>query len=106
MKNGLEQKEAAERLDVSQPYLSLLESGKRNLTNKLAEKAVKVFALPLENLPFEADWEVLGERSNDELAKMLSALSYPKFSHLQKGEIRNPVEVLFSTLKKENLTVA
>ncbi|MGI8468580.1 MAG: helix-turn-helix transcriptional regulator, partial [Pyrinomonadaceae bacterium] len=72
----LRAKEAAERLDVSQPYLSLLESGKRNLTNKLAEKAVKVFALPLENLPFEADWEDLAERS---------------------------AEVLFSALKKENL---
>lgn len=46
------------------------------MTNKLAEKAVKVFALPLENLPFEADWEDLAERS---------------------------AEVLFSALKKENL---
>ena len=38
LNKGLEQKEAADLLGVSQPYLSLLESGKRKLTRKLAEK--------------------------------------------------------------------
>lgn len=84
LRKGLEQQEAAERLRVSQPYLSLLESGKRKITPKLEEKVVKVFKLPPQELPFESDWEDLPEKSNDELAEMLATLGYPKFSHLRK----------------------
>src|SRR5689334_20774566 len=102
-RKGLEQQEAAKRLGVSQPYLSLLESGKRMLTPKLEEKVVKLFDLPHQELPFEIDWESLPEKSNNELAEMLAALSYPKFSHLRKGKPNNPAIVLFLALKKENL---
>lgn len=90
-------------MGVSQPYLSLLENGKRKLTRELAEKIAEVLELPPEKLPFETDWKDLPERNNDELAETLATLGYPKFSHLRKGKIRNPVEVLFSALKKENL---
>lgn len=100
---GLEQQEAAERLEVSQPYLSLLESGKRRITRKLAERAVKVFALPPEKLPLPPGWETSAEISSEELAGMLAALGYPKFSHLKKGKLENPGWVLFSALKDENL---
>lgn len=103
LRKGLEQQEAAERLGVSQPYLSLLESGKRKITPKLEEKVVKVFKLPPQELPFESDWEYLPEKSNDELAEMLVTLGYPKFSHLRKKILQNPALVLFSALKKENL---
>jgi len=103
LSKGLEQQEAARRLGVSQPYLSLLESGKRKLTRKLAEKVVKVFELPPEKLPFEKNWEDLPEMSNDELAQSLAMLGYQKFTHLRKGIKQNPAVVLFSALKKENL---
>ncbi len=103
LRKGLGQHEAAERLGVSQPYLSLLEGGKRKLTKKLAEKVVKVFDLPPEKLPFETDWETLPERNNNELAELLATLGYPKFSHLRKEATQNPALVLFSALKKENL---
>ncbi len=95
LRKGSEQQEAAEKLGISQPYLSLLESGKRKLPRKLAARFVKIFDLPSEKLPFETDWENLPERSNEELAEMLAALGYPKFSHLAKEKIFNPAEVLF-----------
>lgn len=39
--SGLTQKEVADRLGVSQPYLALLERGKRPVTAPLARKAVR-----------------------------------------------------------------
>lgn len=103
LRKGLEQQEAARLLGVSQPYLSLLESGKRNLPRRLAERAVKVFDLPPGELPVEPDWENLPEKTDAELAGMLAALDYPKFSHLKKGVKANPAQILFSALKKEIL---
>lgn len=103
LSKGLEQQEAAQILGVSQSYLSLLESGKRKLNQKLAEKAVKVFRLSPEQLPIMEDWEGLPKANNDELSKLLAALGYPKFSHLKKGKLQNPAQVLFSALQNENL---
>jgi transcriptional regulator with XRE-family HTH domain len=103
LSRGLEQQEAAEILGVSQSYLSLLESGKRKLNQKLAEKVVKVFHLSPENLPIAENWEDLPEVSNAELAESLAALGYPKFSHLKKRKLNNPAQVLFLALRNENL---
>lgn len=103
LSQGLEQQEAAERLGVSQSYLSLLESGKRKLNQKLAEKVVKVFRLSPENLPIAESLEDLPKLSNSELAESLATLGYPKFSHLKKGKLQNPAQVLFSALQNENL---
>lgn len=100
---GLEQQKAAELLGVSQPYLSLLESGKRKLTRKLAEKVVKVYELPPEKLPLTEDWEDLAEMSNDKIAEAIASLGYPKFSHLRKAAQMNPAQVLFSALRKDDL---
>ena len=100
---GLEQQKAAELLGVSQPYLSLLENGKRKLTRKLAEKVVKVYELPPEKLLLSEDWENLAEMSNDEIAEAVASLGYPKFSHLRKAAQMNPAQILFSALKKDDL---
>ncbi len=100
---GLEQQKAAELLGVSQPYLSLLESGKRKLTRKLAEKVFRVYELPPEKLPLTEGWEDLAEMSNNEIAETVASLGYPKFSHLQEGKQINPAQVLFSALRKDNL---
>ena len=103
LSKNLEQRIAAELLGVSQPYLSLLESGKRKLTRELAEKVVKVYELPPEKLPLAEDWEDLAEMNNDEIAETIAGLGYPKFSHLQKGKQINPAQILFSALKKDDL---
>jgi transcriptional regulator with XRE-family HTH domain len=103
LSKGLEQQEAAEMLGVSQGYLSLLENGKRKLNQKLAEKAVKVFRLSPEQLPVTENWEDLPKANNHELAESLATLGYPKFSHLKKGKLNNPAQILFSALQNENL---
>ena len=103
LNKDLEQQKAAELLGVSQPYLSLLESGKRKLTRKLAEKVVEVYELPPEKLPLAEDWEDLAEMNNDEIAEAIASLGYPKFSHLQEGKQINPAQVLFSALRKDDL---
>lgn len=103
LNKGLEQQEAAEILGVSQSYLSLLESGKRKLNQKLAEKAVKVFRLSPENLPMTENWGNLLESSNTDLAESLAALGYPKFSHLKKEKLNNPAQVLFIALKNKDI---
>jgi transcriptional regulator with XRE-family HTH domain len=103
LNKGLEQQKAAELLGVSQPYLSLLECGRRKLTRKLVEKVVKVYELPPEKLPLAKDWEDLAEMSNDEIAEIIASLGYPKFSHLRKTAQINPAQVLFSALRKNDL---
>ena len=103
LKKDLEQQKAAELLGVSQPYLSLLESGKRKLTRKLAEKVFKVYELPPEKLPSAEDWEDLAEMSNGEIAESIASLGYPKFSHLRRVVQINPAQVLFSALRKDDL---
>jgi putative transcriptional regulator len=103
LSKGLEQQEAAEILGVSQSYLSLLENGKRKLNQKLAEKAVKVFQLSPENLPDTENWEDLPKINNSELAEIISAFGYPKFSHLKKAKLQNPAQVLFYAFQNENL---
>ena len=103
LNKGLEQKEAAALLGVSQPYLSLLESGKRKLTRKFAEKVFNKFELSPEKLPLAENWEDLAEMSNGELAEVIADSGYPKFAHLKGKTQINPAQILFSALKKENL---
>ena len=50
-RHGWGQVEAAERLGVSQPYLAMLENGKRHLTPALARKVVAAYGLPPTELP-------------------------------------------------------
>jgi transcriptional regulator with XRE-family HTH domain len=101
-----EQAETAARLKVSQPYLSLLEAGKRPVTAKLARRAVRVFDLPPTALPVEnAARPKTSSRTSAEdlLASQLASLGYPKFSHLKKTKLVNPAVVLTSALKQDDL---
>jgi transcriptional regulator with XRE-family HTH domain len=100
---GWEQIETAEKLGVSQTYLSLLETGKRRITKKLAQKAIKIFGLSEEVLPLEIDFDNLTSAENDILAKELGSLAYPPFAHLKAKQKKNPAEVLLSALKSDNL---
>lgn len=100
-----EQAETAARLKVSQPYLSLLEAGKRPVTAKLARRAVRIFnlsptALPVENVTQPKTPHIGAE---DLLASQLASLGYPKFSHLKKTKVVNPAVVLTYVLKQNDL---
>jgi transcriptional regulator with XRE-family HTH domain len=97
-KSGLSQVDAARKLGVSQPLLSSMESGKRSVTYAVAVRAVKVLHVSPEQLPFSGE----KGRSDDQLVADLAGLGYPGYSYLN-SEPRNPAEVLFDALDRDNL---
>lgn len=105
-KAGLSQHAAAERLGVSQPYYSQLESGARPLAEELASQAVKKLnasasVLPLPKL--SAAWHPV---SPERLASALAALGYPPFAHLRKtARSMNPALVVVAALAHADLDV-
>jgi len=98
-----EQTVSAQKLGVSQSYLSLLETGKRPVSKKLAERMVKVFKLPPTNLPLKTNLVNLCTVRDKTIAKDLGTLGYPKFAYLSTHRKKNPVTVLFSALKSDDL---
>lgn len=101
-KHGWGQVEAAARLGVSQPYLAMLENGKRRLTPALARKVVATYGLPPTELPVPSAFteKVDGQRLVEDLAK----LDYPGFAYVRtRVRGKNPGEVLLTALAQENL---
>lgn len=103
-----EQLEAAEKLKVSQPYLSLLEAGKRPVTEKIARRAVRIFNLPPTVLPLDTNSNAAKTKTKnaDFLDLQLAALGYPKFSYLKKNKKLkklNPAIILITALQTNDL---
>jgi len=99
---GLTQQQAAARLGVSQPYLALLENGKREVTPQLARRAVRVLHVRPTVVP--CDSSACDRRATtDSLAKKLSALGFPGFQYMRAGWTRNPAEVLLDALRQDDL---
>lgn len=103
-RRGWSQEEAARRLGLSQPYLSMLERGKRSLTRPMARKMVRTYRLPPTVL---FPGEVSGRPNtpdNQALAEELAKLGYPGFAYLQtRRRTKNPAEVLLAALSKDDL---
>ncbi|MFZ1058767.1 MAG: helix-turn-helix transcriptional regulator [Candidatus Rokuibacteriota bacterium] len=101
---GLSQVQAATRLRVSQPYLAMLESGRRRLTPELARRAMKVYDLPPTVLPPS---ELLSRHRVDAeaLANDVAALGYPGFAYLRprNWKPKNPSDVLLAALAQDDL---
>ncbi len=102
---GWTQQQAAERLGVSQPYLSLLENGTRRLTARLARSARALYNLSPAALPLKSALEDVCPVDKGRLAGDLAVLGYPGFSYLRGGHKKNPAEVVASALKNRNLEV-
>ena len=99
-----EQKDAAAKLKVSQPYLSLLEAGKRPVTERVTRRAASVFNLPPTVLPLKLTSDSPKSKSEGFLVLQLAALGYPKFSHLRQNiKKENPILVLTAALEREDL---
>ena len=98
------QVEAALGLGVSQTYLSLLEAGKRPLTEELQRKAAKFFRLSPTELPTGLEFPKLRAVSDERLAADLAALGYPGFAHLKRSPLKNPAVVLLSALNVKSGT--
>ncbi len=100
---GWTQQQAALKLGVSQPYLSLLEKGKRPAPQKLVRKAATLYGLSPTKLPVKTNWHS-GETGDDEaLARDLAGLGYPGLSYLKSRRKKNPAEVLLSALRSNDL---
>ncbi len=97
---GWTQGETAEKLGVSQPYLSLLEQGLRPLTKRLLSKLQRHFDVPVTELPVEAPKPNVGQQ---QVAEALGALGYPGFAYLKRGARWNPAQVVLTALEQANL---
>lgn len=100
------QKAAAQRLQLTQPYLSLLENGTRPLTEDLTARAVRAFGLPAAHLPVKKDLSRVPVADDDCLTKELTAMGYSGFSHVRASppsRLKNPAEVLVSALGANKL---
>jgi transcriptional regulator with XRE-family HTH domain len=100
LKHGWSQQEAADRLGVTQAYLSMLESGRRS-ADSLSRKLMQVYGLSPTVLPVQ---EVRENVTPDVLAHELASLGYPGFAHLRgKGRKTNPADFLLAALVQRNL---
>jgi transcriptional regulator with XRE-family HTH domain len=77
-RQGISQVQAAKLLGLSQPMLSHMETGKRNVSLDVAQRAAELFggdptALPVNPLP---------RHSDETLASELGRLGYPGYAHL------------------------
>jgi transcriptional regulator with XRE-family HTH domain len=94
------QGELAEKLGISQAYVSLLEKNRRPVPESLARKAVSLLDLPASTLPVRTDAPVLGA---DEVARALGSLGYTGFAHLPRTRKLNPAELLMRALNSQNV---
>ena len=101
-KAGLTQVVAAGSLNVSQPYLSQLETGLRVASAKLARKAAKLYGLPPTALPLPKALDVQ-RVSPDGLQRKLASLGYPGFEHVRSRAVSNPAEVVLNAVVNRDL---
>lgn len=102
---GLTQVQAAEILEVSQPYLSQLEKGLREASRELACKAAQLYELPPTALPLAEPVDSCEAARPDELQRELALLGYPGFEHARaSGKVlSNPAEVLLRAVTQRDL---
>ena len=98
---GWTQAALAARLGVSQGYVALLESGRRQPSDALRRRLARVLQLPATSLPTTASRATADVGA---LAAELADLGYPGFSHLRRGRPRrNPGALLLDALAAEAL---
>jgi transcriptional regulator with XRE-family HTH domain len=98
----LTQQEVAAKLGLTQAYLSMIESGRRLVTEELAVKAVSLFRLPPTALPLKVDPpHKLDERG---FKAELAALGFPGFAKFRRGKPKsNPARLLLLALCQDDL---
>jgi transcriptional regulator with XRE-family HTH domain len=103
MNRGWSQSEAARRLGVTQPYVVMLEKGRRPLTKKLARKLMMVFNLSPAVLPV-SETHTPEQPGPQRLAEDFAVLGYPGYAYLRPHVAKkNPGEVLLTALAQNDL---
>ncbi len=102
VRRGWSQNDVARRLGVSQPYVGMLEQGKRPVTTALARKLTSACRFSPALLPPAA---TRPERTSArQLAYDLASLGYPGYAYLRPRAARkNPGEVLLTGLAQNDL---
>ncbi len=98
------QAQAAERLGVTQGYLSQLERGQRKLTPRLQAKLVALGGFPPLALPVHdpSRWLAVPD-PDEEFARELGHLGYPGSSYHRGRPKLNPAELLMGALVQSKL---
>lgn len=95
------QAEAAERLGVTQPYLSMVERGRRPVSQELASAVLQVYPLPATARPI--DLAQVRPTTEAFFKAALGKLGYPGFAYLKGGALLNPAELLLCALDSADL---
>jgi transcriptional regulator with XRE-family HTH domain len=98
---SLTQQDAAARLGVTQAYLSMVECGKRPVSEELAVRAVEVFDLPATSLPLRPYKRAI--RDEFYFKQALGTLGYPGFAYLRGEHPTNPAALLMEAIDQEDL---
>ena len=98
------QPRAAQHLGVSQPYLAMLETGRRRLTPALTRRFVRGYRLTPAHLLPTKNFNPQSGMNAETLANQLCVLGYPGFAYLGSRVLRmNPGEVLLAALAQDEL---
>lgn len=93
------QQQLAERLGVSQAYVSQLERGHRRLPPRLVDQLASLLDLPAIALPLRTDQPL----DSDRATRAVGTLGYDGFAYLREHQPSNPAEVLLRTLAADDL---
>src|SRR5882724_1557926 len=94
----------AKSLDLTQAYLSLMESGKRRVPHRLAYRLARLLGMSPTMLPVMTKPVSKDRPTNDWFEAQLARLSYPGFVYRKRpGAVRHPAEVLLAALAFDEL---
>jgi len=102
-KKNWTQAQTALALDVTQAYLSMMEKGRRPLSESFVRKAQRVLNLPPTVLPLPPEQGSKRVFLTPDFSVELGALGYPGFAYLRAKARRNPAQVLLEALNQPNL---
>ena len=101
---GFTQVELAAKLGRSQPYVSLLEKGRRRLSERVARRLARVLNMPPTTWPLNLSRVTVRRNPAEWIVDRLASLGYPGYAYRGRSEsLTNPAEVLLRALATEPL---
>jgi transcriptional regulator with XRE-family HTH domain len=101
---GWTQSRLAEKLGVTQAYLSLMESGGRRVPPQLARRVARVLDLPPTVLPLGTTSTSKRPPTNEWVEAQCARLGYPGYAYRKRpGAVCHPAEVLLAGLSLDDL---